>query len=73
FDWIDVTLKDGNTLTSEKVSRAKGHAHNPIESDELWVKFDDCLSEAFEPSRRRALFDKLQNIESLSSPRALYQ
>jgi 2-methylcitrate dehydratase PrpD len=73
FDWIDVTLKDGKTLMSEKVARAKGHAHNPIESDELWAKFDDCLSEAFPAERRRALFEKLQKIESLSSARALYR
>ncbi len=72
-DHIEVYLKDGRKLESEKVARAKGHAENPINTEELWDKFDDCLSAAYPAEQRRALFDKLQNIESLPTANALYQ
>jgi 2-methylcitrate dehydratase PrpD len=73
YDFIEVTLKNGRTLESEHVARAKGHAENPIGTEELWDKFDDCLSDAFPAEKRRALFDKLQNIENLPNTVTLYQ
>ena len=73
FDFVEVFLKDGRKIESEKVARPKGHAENPINTNELWNKFDDCLSDAFPPEQRRALFDKLQNLENLPSISALYQ
>ena len=72
-DFIDVFMKDGSKVESEKVARPKGHAENPIKTEELWHKFDDCLSNAFPAEQRQALFDKLQNIENLKSTSTLYQ
>jgi 2-methylcitrate dehydratase PrpD len=73
FDFIEIFFKDGRKLESDHVARAKGHAENPINTEELWDKFDDCVSGAYPAEQRRALFDKLQAIEDLPSATALYQ
>jgi len=73
FDFIEIFFKDGRKLESDHVARAKGHAENPINTEELWDKFDDCVSGAYSAEHRRALFDKLQAIEDLPSATVLYQ
>lgn len=42
FDRVHVTMRDGETISSPPVHRAKGHATQPLEDEELRQKFFDC-------------------------------
>ena len=71
-DRARVTLTDGTVLVGEPVSRALGHAHNPLGMDDLRLKFDDCVGTALPSLRRDALFEHLASLEKLASVVALY-
>ncbi len=42
FDRLHVTMRDGSTISSLPVHRAKGHATLPLSDEELRQKFFDC-------------------------------
>jgi 2-methylcitrate dehydratase PrpD len=66
-DWVRVHLADGRVVSSEPVHRATGHTTRPLLPDQLWAKFSDCLSHAGLAAGARALFDRLQRVETLAS------
>jgi 2-methylcitrate dehydratase PrpD len=41
--WVEMHLKDGRTVKSERVLAAKGHADNPQTTDEMVEKYRDCV------------------------------
>lgn len=67
LDWVKVHMADGRLFASEPVHRASGHATRPLSSDQLWAKFSDCLAHAGFAAGARALFDRLQRVETLQS------
>ena len=58
YDFVNLTLKNGNRVKTDEVHHAKGHARNPIGIEELRAKFDDCTG-----GRQAALFEKLLHLE----------
>ncbi len=71
-DQVRVTLADGTVRSGEPVSRAKGHAHNPLGMDELRLKFNDCVAGALPAAHRDVLFERLSGLEELASAVTLY-
>lgn len=70
-DIIHLDLKDGSTVSSREVTRWRGHAENPMTTDELKAKFMDCATRQLDEPAAEALFDLLHNIEELPSCDAL--
>jgi 2-methylcitrate dehydratase PrpD len=66
-DSVRIELHGGEVLQGPSVSRAKGHAQNPLALDELRAKFTDCAGK-----RRTSLFEKLLDLERLENTAALY-
>jgi len=48
FDQLHVTMRDGSTMSSLPVHRAKGHATLPLSDEELRQKFFDCAGRALD-------------------------
>ncbi len=65
YDQVWVFLANGEVLESRRVSRAKGHADNPLSESELEGKLEDCLSSAMPPAARGRLIEALRNLEGL--------
>lgn len=71
FDIVTVTLNDGTTIESPKITRASGHADKPLSTGELWTKFLDCASwGGVAQDAARKLFESAQIVETVSGPDA---
>ena len=67
FDQVRVDLVGGDSLASEKVERAKGHADRPLSADELFEKFRTCLDAGGARIAPETLFGRLRHLEDLSA------
>jgi 2-methylcitrate dehydratase PrpD len=67
WEQVTVTLKSGQVLQSEKVTRARGHAERPLTDDQLHEKFADCLTTGKSKIAPDVLFGRLQNMQSLTA------
>jgi 2-methylcitrate dehydratase PrpD len=67
FDRVRLTLREGREVTSEPVTRPRGHFTRPVNGERLWRKFADCAGEVLEPTEAQALFDSLQSLPRLAS------
>ncbi len=67
FDRVSLVLKDGRKLTTEAVTRPRGHFERGVEADKMWVKFEDCAKPTLGEHGARNLFDTIQNLERLGS------
>ena len=56
-DIIHLDLKDGSTRSSPEVTRWRGHAENPMTTDELKANFMDCATRRIEPAAAEVYFD----------------
>lgn len=63
YDQVKVTLKSGQVLESPQVTRARGHIELPLDQDELYAKFTDCLTYGRCSLDGRALFDQLGHLD----------
>jgi len=68
---VRVRLVDGTLLDSGQVSSIHGHAADPVTADEHWTKFQECTARTHTRAAARTLFDMLQQVETLTSARAL--
>jgi aconitate decarboxylase len=66
-DSVRIELSNGKVLQGAPISRAKGHAQNPLSLDELQAKFADCTG-----AGRNGLFGQLLDLERLDNAAALY-
>jgi len=64
YDQVTVELTSGQTLQSEKVSRARGHAERPLSEAQLEEKFTDCLTNAGSAIPPHMLFERLQTMQT---------
>jgi 2-methylcitrate dehydratase PrpD len=62
-DEVAVRLHTGIELQSERVTRAYGHAENPLRADELFAKFENCLVAGGYALPPAVLFERLQTLE----------
>ncbi|WP_445502566.1 MmgE/PrpD family protein [Microvirga sp. G4-2] len=63
---VIVELKDGRML-SRRVDNLVGRGgDNPMSSDELWEKFEDCASRSLPREQIAPLFERLETLESVA-------
>jgi 2-methylcitrate dehydratase PrpD len=67
YDRVVITLNDGATLDTGKVSKIPGHAYSPLTLDELWDKFRECTAKTHSEPAAKELFAVTQNLVRLSS------
>jgi 2-methylcitrate dehydratase PrpD len=67
FDRVSLVLKDGRKLTTEAVTRPRGHFERGVDADKMWVKFEDCTKPALGERGARNLFDTVQRLEQIGS------
>lgn len=68
---VQIRLTTGETLDSGPIASVRGHAYDPLNADELWAKFAECTARTHAPAESRRLFDLLQSVDTLRSPREL--
>jgi 2-methylcitrate dehydratase PrpD len=67
YDQVTVELTNGQTVQSEKVRRARGHAELPLGEAELFDKFRICLDAGHARISAERLFDRLKKLEAISA------
>jgi aconitate decarboxylase len=67
FDRVTLHLRGGKTLTTEPVTRPRGHFQRGVETEALWAKFEDCVKPALGAHGTRALFDAIQTLDTMKS------
>jgi 2-methylcitrate dehydratase PrpD len=68
---VQIKLKNGEMLDTGPVATIKGHANDPLSTEELWGKFSECTEKTHKPEEAKKLFDLLQNVDKLKSAREL--
>ncbi len=66
-DRVTIDLRAGGTLVGEKVHRARGHIDNPLTEQDLFTKFDDCLTVGGSAVPAQIMFDRLRGMEHASA------
>ncbi len=64
-DQVRIYLHGGTMLESEKIRYARGNSRLPLARDDLKRKFVDCVAFGNSDMDGAALFDRLQQLESL--------
>src|SRR6266403_4530776 len=67
YDQVTIELTNGETVQSEKVRRARGHADLPLGEPELFDKFRICLDVGRARISSERLFDRLKKLEAISA------
>jgi len=67
YDQVTIELTSGETVQSEKVRRARGHADLPLAEPELFDKFRTCLDVGHARISAEHLFDRLKKLETISA------
>ena len=62
-DQVGIRLAGGGVLEGERVSRARGHADRPLAEQDLFAKFEDCLTVGRSAVPPHALFERLTRME----------
>ncbi len=62
-DQVVIQLASGGTLEGERVHRASGHIDKPITEQQLFAKFEDCLTVGHSAVPPQAMFDRLRGME----------
>ena len=66
-DQVTVRLTSGAILPGEAVHRARGHIENPLTEQDLFVKFEDCLTVGRSAVPPDIMFDRLKRMEQASA------
>jgi len=61
----------GKKFESAKVKHVRGGPELPLQTDELWAKFEGCLQVSPRPFAARALFDALMNLDRIGHVREI--
>jgi len=64
---VIIRLKSGGTLDTGEIKTVRGHAFDPLTTDELWQKFRECTMKTHSESDALLLFDRTQSIAHLKS------
>ncbi len=64
-DVVTVETDNGTLLESRKITTVRGGPQQPLEREELWAKFDDCLRVGAAGVPARPLFDSLMSLDQL--------
>lgn len=66
-DRVTIELRAGGTLVGEPVHRARGHIDNPLTEQDLFTKFEDCLTVGGSAVPAQVMFDRLKAMEHASA------
>ncbi|WP_158742285.1 MmgE/PrpD family protein [Acidisphaera sp. L21] len=69
-DQVTIRLNSGDVLEGERVHRARGHADRPLAEQDLFAKFEDCLTVGRSIVPPQTMFQRLVGMEQ-SSARSL--
>lgn len=64
-DQVSVQMADGSRLQSRKITSIRGDPEQPLDREELWAKFEDCLRAGGKGVPARPLFDALMSLDKL--------
>jgi 2-methylcitrate dehydratase PrpD len=67
FDRVTVRRRDGSQVVSAPVAYPRGHYRRPLRPEELWRKFEDCMSERLQRAAALRLFEGLAGLERTTS------
>jgi 2-methylcitrate dehydratase PrpD len=67
WDQVTVELANGESIESDKVRRARGHAERPLSQTELFDKFRSCLDSGDARLSPERLFDRLLRFENVTA------
>jgi 2-methylcitrate dehydratase PrpD len=67
FDRVSLHLRGGKVLTSEPVTRPRGHFQRGVETEKMWEKFEDCVKPTLGERGARSLFEAIQALERMDS------
>lgn len=70
-DQVTVHLRDGRTLDSGPITNIRGDPELPLQRDEVWAKFEDCLQIGNPRLTPRPLFDMVMSLDRLPVARDL--
>ena len=68
---VRVTLRDGRTVSRRVDGQVGRGGTNPMSSDELWEKFNDCARRALPKQAIMPLFDRLESLDKVADMRDL--
>lgn len=63
YDLVVIETTDGRRLESAHITDERGSPQIPLTNDELWVKFQDCITVGNPQLGARSIFDALMSIE----------
>lgn len=64
---VVIRLKNGEELDTGEIRTIRGHAFDPLTTDELWQKFRECTSKTHSEDEAKLLFKRTQSLPSLGS------
>lgn len=64
---VRIRLASGEVLDSGAVAMIRGHAYDPMSTEELWTKFTECTARTHTGQQAKRLFGLLQAVEALPS------
>lgn len=70
-DRVTVETSDGGRFDSGPVTKVRGGPDLPLNRDELWAKFEDCIKLGTAPVPARKLFDALMSLDRLPHVREI--
>ena len=70
-DRVVVDNRDGRRFDSGPITNVRGDHDSPLRRDELWTKFEDCLTGANSGMPAQRLFDTLMSLDQLDHVREL--
>jgi 2-methylcitrate dehydratase PrpD len=70
-DQVTVHMRDGRILDSGPISNIRGDPELPLQRDEVWSKFEDCVQIGNPRLTPRPLFDMVMSLDHLPSARDL--
>lgn len=62
-DQVHIHRTDGSILDGARVTHAHGHADRPLSEQDLFAKFEDCLSVGHSTVPASAMFERLTRME----------
>jgi 2-methylcitrate dehydratase PrpD len=67
FDRVTLHVRGGKTLTTEAVKRPRGHFQRGVETEAMWMKFEDCVKPTLGERGTRTLFEAIQGLDRMTS------
>jgi 2-methylcitrate dehydratase PrpD len=64
---VIIKLTNGNTLDTGEITSVRGHAFDPLTTEELWQKFRECTTKTHNETSAKTLFERTQALPELMS------